>query len=492
MGEMAQILALWRRAQAHGETVCLATVVHVQGSSYRKPGARMLITSGGERAGTISGGCLEAEVSRKAWWLTRGGPVVQQYQSSFDEDGSGVPWGLGCGGTVWVLLEQNPVPVLRAMEAAREAGRPSVIVSRIAAPAGAVSVFREQAPAGESLPAPVIEAARRSFAERRSFFLEADLKPELEADLAVNQRSGRFNAGGPWATGTLPAEEAPSDHEAQDTPAWFVEYLAPPPRLTIFGAGDDAQPIARFADALGWRVAVADGRVHLLRRERFPQAAELRLLQYGGPRAESSAALQRGASSVSPVACGLNEAAPPAQQEGAPGEPTSTLSSAFLPSPASSRASSPAFSRAPSPASAAVSSQVSAPVSLDDAPSGESFPLPDTGVEPGELAVVLTHSFDQDRALLAALLPQPLAYLGLLGPRHRTLRLLEEVAPTLGWSTERCLARLHSPVGLDLGARDPASIALSIVAELQATVAGRHVAVSREPAMAAEQQPDRV
>ena len=62
MGETAQILALWRRAQAHGEQVCLATVVHVEGSSYRKPGARMLITSGGERAGTISGGCLEAEV----------------------------------------------------------------------------------------------------------------------------------------------------------------------------------------------------------------------------------------------------------------------------------------------------------------------------------------------------------------------------------------------------------------------------------------------
>ena len=410
--------------------------------------------------------------------------MVQQYQSSFDEDGSGVPWGLGCGGTVWVLLEQNPVPVLRAMEAAREAGRPSVIVSRIAAPAGAISVFREQAPSGESLPAPVIEAARRSFAERRSFF--------LEADLAADQRFGRSSAGGPWATGTLPAEEAQGDHEAQHPPAWFVEYLAPPPRLTIFGAGDDAQPIARFADALGWRVAVADGRAHLLRRERFPQAAELRLLQYGGPRAESSAALQRGASSVSPVACGLNEAALPTQQEGAPGEPTPALSSAFLPSPASSWASSPAFSRAPSPASAAASSPVSGSVFVDDTLAGEPFPLPDTGVEPGELAVVLTHSFDQDRALLAALLPQPLAYLGLLGPRHRTLRLLEEVAPTLGWSTERCLARLHSPVGLDLGARDPASIALSIVAELQATVAGRHVAVSREPAMAAEQQPDRV
>ena len=485
MGETAQILALWRRARARGEQVCLATVVYVEGSSYRKPGARMLITSGGERAGTISGGCLEAEVSRKAWWLTRGGPAVQQYQSSFDEDGSGVPWGLGCGGTVWVLLEQDPEPVLRAMEAAREAGRPSVIVTRIAAPAGTVSVLGEQAADGQRLPAPVIEAARRALDERRSFFLEAEPEGELgaepEAGLETGQRSGRLSAGGTQATGTLPAAGVQGDHEAEDAPAWFVEYLAPPPRLTIFGAGDDAQPIARFADALGWRVAVADGRVHLLRRERFPQAAELRLLQYGSPRAESSAAPAGSVSKVSPVACGLNEAALPAQQEGGFGQPAPPISPAF----------SRTDSRASLPASSPERSAVSAPVSLDEAPSGGSFPLPDTGVEPGELAVVLTHSFDQDRALLAALLPEPLAYLGLLGPRHRTLRLLEEVAPTLGWSTEQCLARLHSPVGLDLGARDPASIALSIVAELQATVAGRHVAVSREPEAPAAQQPGR-
>ncbi len=390
MGETAQIMALWRRASERGERVCLATVVHVEGSSYRKPGARMLLTSGGERAGTVSGGCLEAEVSRKAWWLTADGPVVKRYQSSFDEDGGG--WGLGCGGTVSVLLEQGPDTVLRALDEAGSGGQAAVVVSGIGsgARAGTLAVARAGSPAlsldGDDLPAGLRLAVDQAFQEGRNLSLDENLA-ESFAD-----------------TG-------------KGAPAYFVEYLAQPPRLTIFGAGDDAQPIAQFADALGWRVAVADGRSHLLRRERFPQAAELRLLVYRTG--------ENGGGSA-PVACGL------------PGVPAG-------------------------PAAAGI----------------QDLPQVDTGVQPGELGVVLTHSFEQDRALLGALLPESLLYLGVLGPRHRTLRLLEEIAPKLGWSVEGCFGRLHSPLGLDLGARDPAAIALSIVAELQAAVAGRRVQVSR-------------
>ena len=66
----------------------------------------MLMTSSGRRAGTISGGCLEAEVQKKAWWLTETGPSVQRYSSFYDDD-SEMPYGLGCGGTVSVLLERG-------------------------------------------------------------------------------------------------------------------------------------------------------------------------------------------------------------------------------------------------------------------------------------------------------------------------------------------------------------------------------------------------
>ncbi|WP_414633310.1 XdhC family protein [Acidisarcina polymorpha] len=63
-----------------GEQLYLATIIHVEGSSYPKPGARMLVTSGGERAGTISGGCLDAEVSQKIAWLSAEGGKVETIQ----------------------------------------------------------------------------------------------------------------------------------------------------------------------------------------------------------------------------------------------------------------------------------------------------------------------------------------------------------------------------------------------------------------------------
>jgi xanthine/CO dehydrogenase XdhC/CoxF family maturation factor len=93
------------------------------------------------------------------------------------------------------------------------------------------------------------------------------------------------------------------------------------------------------------------------------------------------------------------------------------------------------------------------------------------------LAVVMTHSLPQDRELLAHLLPQPLRYLGVLGPRARTERLLGELSPA---PTPAQLDKLHAPVGLDLGAEGPDEVALSIVAELRAVLAEREGGKLRE------------
>src|SRR5438552_1120008 len=101
MMERRQIVRLWRQG---GDAAALVTLVRAEGSSYRRPGARLLLGGRGEYAGTISGGCLETEVVRKAAWLVREGAVVQRYSTMFD-DTAEVPFGLGCGGVVDLLLE---------------------------------------------------------------------------------------------------------------------------------------------------------------------------------------------------------------------------------------------------------------------------------------------------------------------------------------------------------------------------------------------------
>jgi len=84
MKEIAQILDLWASVSAAGEEAVLATVVKTQGSSYRLPGARLLLTKHGQRVGAISGGCLEDDVVKKAWWLTEKGPMVRRYDTTPD------------------------------------------------------------------------------------------------------------------------------------------------------------------------------------------------------------------------------------------------------------------------------------------------------------------------------------------------------------------------------------------------------------------------
>lgn len=87
-------------------------------------------------------------------------------------------------------------------------------------------------------------------------------------------------------------------------------------------------------------------------------------------------------------------------------------------------------------------------------------------------AVIMTHNFGRDLAFLRALLPQPLGYIGLLGPRRRRERLLAELAETWAFN-HAALAGLHSPAGLDIGAESPEEVALSIVGEIQAVLAAR-------------------
>src|SRR5688572_5955691 len=97
-----------------------------------------------------------------------------------------------------------------------------------------------------------------------------------------------------------------------------------------------------------------------------------------------------------------------------------------------------------------------------------------TNPDPEAVAVVMTHHYVHDVPILQALLSRRLAYIGLLGPRKRAEKILADLTATGAVITAEQRARLHAPVGLDVGADSPEQVALSIVAEIQAVLTGRN------------------
>ena len=96
--------------------------------------------------------------------------------------------------------------------------------------------------------------------------------------------------------------------------------------------------------------------------------------------------------------------------------------------------------------------------------------------------VLLSHNYAYDLAALQSLLPSPAPYIGLLGPRLKAQRLLDELAAFPAGLVQGLRERLHSPIGLDLGSETPEEIALAIVAEIQARHSGRQGRPLRERA----------
>jgi xanthine/CO dehydrogenase XdhC/CoxF family maturation factor len=88
---------------------------------------------------------------------------------------------------------------------------------------------------------------------------------------------------------------------------------------------------------------------------------------------------------------------------------------------------------------------------------------------PPDAAVIMTHRFPEDVRLLRLLMGSATRYIGVLGPRHRTDRLM--IAAEIA-QTPQTMSRLHAPIGLDLGAETPEEIALAILAEATAALHG--------------------
>ncbi len=216
MTELAAILQEFSRPKPDR---VLATLVTVTGSSYRRPGARLLVDSDGRRIGSISGGCLEADVLARAQHVASTGLAeLVTYDTTSEND---LVWGvgLGCHGVVQVLIEKLP-------------------------------------------PAPPWVAA-----------VATDQQAHRPTSLAVV-----WQAADPRALGTRLASElasTPPDSAPDSAPGVFFNTVHAPTRLFVFGAGDDAQPLVVFAKTLGWHVTVADPRAEFASAARFPAADTL-------------------------------------------------------------------------------------------------------------------------------------------------------------------------------------------------------------------------
>ena len=245
MQEHARMMAAWKAARDAGGACVLVTVVVTRGSSYRSPGARMLVLPDGSRIGAVSGGCLEGELCRRAhWWTAETPAALKTFDTSAQEENDG--FGLGCGGGIDLLLER--------LDSQENSGAAHPLLSQ-------ERVNERRAP---SALAAVAQATEQSGLRTGERFPMDGAAPCPE----IAQLFGRCAAIG--ASFTAELREGP-----QAGCRVFFESLLPPFQLLICGAGTDAQPVAAQAAALGWSVVVLDQRPDLARRARFPDAAHV-------------------------------------------------------------------------------------------------------------------------------------------------------------------------------------------------------------------------
>ena len=234
------MMAAWRDA---GGVCVLATVVGTRGSSYRSPGARMLILPDGSRIGAVSGGCLEGELCRRAhWWTSESPAVLKTFDTSTQEDNEG--FGLGCGGGIDLLLERLPS---RATATHPLLAQEQVTESREAA--ALALVIDANASSG-------LQVGQRFAREN------AQRYPEVAGLLERAVETG-YSFTAELREGTLAGCRV------------FFESLTPPVQMLVCGAGTDAQPMVTQATALGWSVVVLDQRADFARSTRFPEAGRV-------------------------------------------------------------------------------------------------------------------------------------------------------------------------------------------------------------------------
>ncbi|HYP50102.1 MAG TPA: XdhC/CoxI family protein [Pyrinomonadaceae bacterium] len=250
MKELQNILAQMREIESNGAKAVLATVVDVKGSSYRLPGAKMLILETGETFGTVSGGCLEADVLERAQQILQTGEAqVVTYDTTANDD-SVFALNMGCRGVIRILLEPTrDNDFFGFVEKCFETRCHGVVATAIDCEPDADLTIGTKFFMLETNLIP-FEPPYRKFME-----IPASVRTAI-LDVLGNGRARcqKFLIpGSGWVE-------------------FFIERIDPPVALVVFGAGADAVPLARFAKELGWAVTVVDHRLAYATPERFPDA----------------------------------------------------------------------------------------------------------------------------------------------------------------------------------------------------------------------------
>jgi xanthine dehydrogenase accessory factor len=226
MREILSELTAWTQ---RGQRVVVATVVEVVRSAPRQPGAKMAVSESGAITGAVSGGCVEGAVVEVAEAILAGGPPRLLHFGSDDELCS---VGLPCGGRISVWVQEF------------QAGRMA------------------------ELAAADLRAAEVTLIEGPS----AGAKLIVEADGA---RSGSLGSAELDRGAEREAGELLWAERSERRGALFIDVVAPPPRLIIFGAVDTAAALCTLARASGWRAYVIDPRARFATPERFPDAEQV-------------------------------------------------------------------------------------------------------------------------------------------------------------------------------------------------------------------------
>ncbi|UIR56849.1 XdhC family protein [Sphingobacterium sp. SRCM116780] len=354
MNELCAIIEAYQEAEQANIKAVLATVVKVEGSSYRMPGARMLVTEFGEMTGAISGGCLEGDALRRAMLaLTQQTNKLVTYDTSNDADVTiGVQ--LGCNGIVHILFEyidhakpNNPITLLEKLLDKRTA---SVVVT-------VCSLDRNADQPGTCC----VQLENETLFSDTTILSLTDLSASIEQVFASQQTLRTVFAHG------------------QSTYEVLFEYVIPVTRLILIGAGNDVQPLVEMANIMGWESWIVDGRSTHATKKRFPTAKSI----------------------------------------------TVTSSDEFQ-------------------------QQIT--------------------IDPYSVCVLMSHNYNYDKAILQQLITTDCPYIGLLGPKKRFMRMVEELQAEGITLDSAQQAKLFGPVGLDIGAETSAEIALAILAEIKAVL----------------------